>query len=47
MILISIVLNALYSIDEYLLGVVLPDLAGHEHSPAAFLIYVVLWTQTL
>jgi DNA-binding GntR family transcriptional regulator len=33
------------AIDDYVLDVLLPDLAGHDRSPAAFLIYVVLWTQ--
>jgi DNA-binding GntR family transcriptional regulator len=32
------------AIDEYVLDVLLPDLAGHDHSPTAFLVYVVLWT---
>jgi DNA-binding MarR family transcriptional regulator len=32
-------------IDDYVLDVLLPDLAGHDRSPATFLIYVVLWTQ--
>jgi len=32
-------------IDDYVLDTLLPDLAGHDHSPAAFLTYVVLWTQ--
>lgn len=32
-------------IDDYVLDVLLPDLAGHDHSPAAFLVYVVLWTR--
>jgi hypothetical protein len=32
-------------IDDYVLDVLLPDLAGHDRSPAAFLIYVVLWTR--
>jgi len=31
-------------IDEYVLDVLLPDLVGHDHSPAAFLVYLVLWT---
>jgi DNA-binding MarR family transcriptional regulator len=31
-------------IDDYVLDVLLPDLTGHDHSPASFLIYVVLWT---
>jgi len=33
------------SIDDYVLDVLLPDLVGHDRSPAAFLIYLVLWTQ--
>jgi DNA-binding transcriptional ArsR family regulator len=32
------------AIDEFVLDVLLPDLAGHERSPAAFLAYLVLWT---
>jgi DNA-binding MarR family transcriptional regulator len=32
-------------IDDYVLDVLLPDLAGHDRSPAAFLIYIVLWTK--
>ncbi|HEY3936766.1 MAG TPA: hypothetical protein VGL97_05025 [Bryobacteraceae bacterium] len=31
-------------IDEYVLDVLLPDLVGHDHSPGAFLVYVVFWT---
>jgi hypothetical protein len=33
------------SIDDYVLDVLLPDLVGHDRSPAAFLIYIVIWTQ--
>ena len=33
------------AIDDYVLDVLLPDLVGHDRSPAAFLIYLVLWTQ--
>jgi DNA-binding MarR family transcriptional regulator len=33
------------AIDDYVLDVLLPDLAGHDRSPAAFLIYIVLWTK--
>ena len=33
------------AIDDYVLDVLLPDLVGHDRSPAAFLIYIVLWTQ--
>jgi DNA-binding MarR family transcriptional regulator len=32
-------------IDDYVLDVLLPDLTGHDRSPAAFLVYVVLWTK--
>ena len=31
-------------IDEYVIDVLLPDLTGHDRSPTAFLVYVVLWT---
>jgi DNA-binding MarR family transcriptional regulator len=31
-------------IDEYVIDVLLPDLTGHDHTPTAFLVYVVLWT---
>ena len=44
-ILIGIVFMLHVPIDDYVLDVLLPDLAGHDRSPAAFLIYVVLWTQ--
>ena len=30
-------------IDDYVLDVLLPDLTGHDKSPASFLVYVVLW----
>ena len=33
------------AIDDYILDVLLPDLAGHDRSPTAFLIYIVIWTQ--
>lgn len=29
--------------DEYVVDVLLPDLAGHDHAPTAFLVYVVIW----
>jgi len=31
--------------DEYVVDVLLPDLTGHDRSPAAFLVYVVLWAR--
>jgi DNA-binding MarR family transcriptional regulator len=33
------------AIDDYILDVLLPDLVGHDRSPTAFLVYIVLWTQ--
>ena len=32
-------------IDDYVLDVLMRDLAGHDRSPAAFLVYLVLYTQ--
>jgi DNA-binding MarR family transcriptional regulator len=32
-------------IDEYVVDVLLPDLAGHDRSPGAFLVYLVLWAE--
>jgi hypothetical protein len=32
-------------IDDYVLDVLLPDLVGHDRSPAAFLVYIVLWKE--
>ena len=29
--------------NEYVIDVLLPDLAGHDRAPNAFLVYVVLW----
>ena len=31
-------------VDDYVMDVLLPDLAGHDRSPAAFLVYLALWT---
>ena len=30
-------------LDPYFVDVLMPDLAGHERSPAAFLVYLYLW----
>jgi len=30
-------------LDPYLVDSLLPDLAGHDHRPSAFLVYLVLW----
>ncbi|MBX9601217.1 MAG: helix-turn-helix domain-containing protein [Bryobacteraceae bacterium] len=32
-------------IDEYVMDVLLPDLAGHDRAPNAFLIYLVIWAR--
>lgn len=32
-------------VDEYVIDVLMPDLAGHDHSPAAFLVYLFLWAE--
>src|SRR5690242_20919057 len=31
-------------VDEYVLDVLMPDLAGHDRSPSAFLVYMALWS---
>jgi DNA-binding MarR family transcriptional regulator len=33
------------AIDEYVVDVLLPDLTGHDRSPGAFLVYLILWTE--
>ena len=33
------------AVDDYVVDVLLPDLAGHDHSPSAFLVYLILWTR--
>jgi len=30
-------------VDDYVIDVLLPDLVGHDRSPASFLVYLVLW----
>jgi hypothetical protein len=32
-------------VDDYVMDVLLPDLVGHDRSPAAFLVYLALWTR--
>jgi hypothetical protein len=34
------------SLDPYMVDVLMPDLVGHERSPAAYLIYLYLWRRT-
>src|SRR3984893_13264533 len=35
------------TIDDYILDVLMRDLVGHDHAPAAFLVYLHLWSQTM
>jgi hypothetical protein len=32
-------------VDQYVLDTLMPDLVGHDRSPAAFLVYLFLWSQ--
>jgi DNA-binding GntR family transcriptional regulator len=32
-------------VDEYVVDVLMPDLAGHDRSPGAFLVYLAIWTE--
>src|SRR5262245_31143861 len=34
------------TLDRYIIEVLMPDLTGHDHSPAAFVVYLYLWWQT-
>ena len=38
--------NTVATLDPYVIDVLMPDLVGHERSPAAFLIYLYLWHRT-
>ena len=33
------------ALDDYVVDVLLPDLVGHDRSPASFLVYLALWTR--
>ena len=35
-----------FRLDGYVVDVLLRDLVGHDHSPAAFLVYLLLWRRT-
>jgi DNA-binding MarR family transcriptional regulator len=35
-----------FRLDTYVVDTLLRDLAGHDRSPAAFLVYLFLWRQT-
>ncbi len=34
-------------IDEYVIDTLMRDLVGHDRQPAAFLVYLLLWRNTL
>jgi transcription initiation factor IIE alpha subunit len=36
-----------FRVDEYVVDVLLRDLAGHDHSPSAFVVYLFLWRRTV
>src|SRR5262249_20137708 len=36
-----------FRLDTYVVDVLLRDLLGHDHSPAAFVVYLFLWKRTL
>jgi len=35
-----------FQVDGYVVDVLLRDLVGHDRSPAAFLVYLLLWRRT-
>ena len=36
-----------FRVDSYVSDVLLRDLTGHDHSPAAFVVYLLLWRRTI
>lgn len=36
-----------FRLDTYVADVLLRDLVGHDHSPAAFVVYLFLWRRTI
>ncbi len=38
---------ATFHLDDHVADVLLRDLVGHDHSPAAFLVYLFLWRHTV
>ena len=38
---------AYLKVDHYVVDVLMRDLAGHDRKPAAFVVYLYLWYQTL
>jgi transcription initiation factor IIE alpha subunit len=38
---------AWFRLEDYVADVLLRDLVGHDHSPAAFVVYLFLWRRTV
>ena len=38
--------TTVFRVDNYVVDVLLCDLVGHDHSSAAFLVYLLLWRRT-
>jgi transcription initiation factor IIE alpha subunit len=36
-----------FRLDDYVVDVLLRDLVGHDHSPAAFVVFLLLWRRTV
>jgi DNA-binding GntR family transcriptional regulator len=36
-----------FHVDEYVVDTLLRDLVGHDRSPAAFVVYLLLWRRTI
>jgi hypothetical protein len=39
-------MDARVTLDAYVLDTLMADLVGHDRSPAAFIVYLLLWRQT-
>jgi transcription initiation factor IIE alpha subunit len=42
----TVATTAAFRVDWYVVDVLLCDLVGHDRSPAAFLVYLLLWRRT-
>jgi hypothetical protein len=38
--------RATFAVDAYVVDTLMPDLIGHDHRPAAFIVYLRLWRET-
>jgi DNA-binding GntR family transcriptional regulator len=46
-IVIKMIVMGTFRVDDYVADVLLRDLAGHDHSPASFAVYLLLWRRTI